>query len=377
MATKMVFAKIQKPLFFIALPIEAPISLHSNKRLRWSCGLPSKSRNSDKVSKFQYKLKNSLKEKTNPEIINMNLICSKFAKDLTEKCSIFENRIKEISKIPFSRKIPWRRTFFSSGVVQLSFPESPALLKLHEDFLEMLSSYAIDIVSFSETKSTLVTALKFPFQFVTPHSAGEYNSNFFSTSQFVTLETLIPSKISNDYFAIKNGKVDDELENNTKTNFPHRSRSRWILRDSSEPFDNLQASQQVKIIFNDKFFLKLSEDFSNFSKCQTFLFFNRQSFLYRKVLSIVEQHVPTKNHNTGTERLAKFLSWPKWITIRKKGKKWKMKTKKNDNEKKKCMRNQNELLAKVLWWPRWMSTRKKVKKWKCSIRNQNATAIRM
>lgn len=51
-------------------------------------------------------------------------------------------------------------------------PESPQLLRLHEEFLEMLNEYRIEIVSFAEAKPTLVTALKFPFQFVSLNSAG-------------------------------------------------------------------------------------------------------------------------------------------------------------------------------------------------------------
>jgi len=43
---------------------------------------------------------------------------------------------------------------------------------LHEEFLEMLNKYHIEIVSFAEAKPTLVTALKFPFQFVSLNSAG-------------------------------------------------------------------------------------------------------------------------------------------------------------------------------------------------------------
>lgn len=52
--------------------------------------------------------------------------------------------------------------------------ESPQLLKLHEEFLEMLKKYTIEIVSFSETKSTLVTVLKFPIRFVSSISAGMF-----------------------------------------------------------------------------------------------------------------------------------------------------------------------------------------------------------
>ncbi|KAF7390170.1 hypothetical protein HZH68_012027 [Vespula germanica] len=61
--------------------------------------------------------------------------------------------------------------------------ESPHLLGLHKDFIEMLNNYPINIVSFSETKSTLVTALKFPFQFVTPNSADPGVGEFFEIPQ--------------------------------------------------------------------------------------------------------------------------------------------------------------------------------------------------
>lgn len=61
--------------------------------------------------------------------------------------------------------------------------ESPQLLQLHEEFLAMLKEYSIDIISFSETKSTLVTALKFPFQFVTPNSADPGVGEFFEIPQ--------------------------------------------------------------------------------------------------------------------------------------------------------------------------------------------------
>lgn len=38
----------------------------------------------------------------------------------------------------------------------------------------MLKDYPIEIISFSETKSTHVTPLNVPFQFVTSNSAGTY-----------------------------------------------------------------------------------------------------------------------------------------------------------------------------------------------------------
>ncbi|XP_078052257.1 protein SERAC1 isoform X3 [Augochlora pura] len=61
--------------------------------------------------------------------------------------------------------------------------ESPHLLQLHEEFLDMLKDYPIEIVSFSETKSTLVTALKVPFQFVSPTSADPGIGEFYEIAQ--------------------------------------------------------------------------------------------------------------------------------------------------------------------------------------------------
>ncbi|KYM95025.1 Protein SERAC1 [Cyphomyrmex costatus] len=61
--------------------------------------------------------------------------------------------------------------------------ESPQLLRLHEEFLEMLNKYCIEIVSFAEAKPTLVTALKFPFQFVSLNSADPGVGEFFEIPQ--------------------------------------------------------------------------------------------------------------------------------------------------------------------------------------------------
>ncbi|XP_077259175.1 protein SERAC1 isoform X1 [Temnothorax americanus] len=61
--------------------------------------------------------------------------------------------------------------------------ESPQLLRLHEEFLEMLNEYRIEIVSFAEAKPTLVTALKFPFQFVSLTSADPGVGEFFEIPQ--------------------------------------------------------------------------------------------------------------------------------------------------------------------------------------------------
>lgn len=61
--------------------------------------------------------------------------------------------------------------------------ESSQLLKLHEEFLDMLREHRIEIVSFAETKPTLVTSLKFPFQFVSLDSADPCVGEFFEIPQ--------------------------------------------------------------------------------------------------------------------------------------------------------------------------------------------------
>ncbi|XP_046486906.1 protein SERAC1 isoform X1 [Neodiprion pinetum] len=60
---------------------------------------------------------------------------------------------------------------------------SKQLLELHNDFLKMLDEYPIDIISFSETKSTLVTPLKFPLQFVNPTSSDPGVGEFYEIPQ--------------------------------------------------------------------------------------------------------------------------------------------------------------------------------------------------
>ncbi|XP_051172225.1 protein SERAC1 isoform X2 [Leptopilina boulardi] len=61
--------------------------------------------------------------------------------------------------------------------------QSPKLLKLHANFLKMLDNFPMDIVSFSETKSTLVTALRLKFKFVNPKSADPGVGEFFEIPQ--------------------------------------------------------------------------------------------------------------------------------------------------------------------------------------------------
>ncbi|KAK9310319.1 hypothetical protein QLX08_000325 [Tetragonisca angustula] len=61
--------------------------------------------------------------------------------------------------------------------------ESPQLLKLHNEFLDMLKEHPIEIISFSETKSTHVTPLNVPFQFVTSNSADPGVGEFYEIAQ--------------------------------------------------------------------------------------------------------------------------------------------------------------------------------------------------
>lgn len=61
--------------------------------------------------------------------------------------------------------------------------ESPQLLKLHNEFLDMLKEYPIEIISFSETKPTHVTPLNVPFQFVTSTSADPGVGEFYEIAQ--------------------------------------------------------------------------------------------------------------------------------------------------------------------------------------------------
>lgn len=59
--------------------------------------------------------------------------------------------------------------------------QSPKLIDLHANFIKMLDNYPMDIVSFSETKPTLVKRLK--FQFVQPKSADPGIGEFFEIPQ--------------------------------------------------------------------------------------------------------------------------------------------------------------------------------------------------
>ncbi|CAK9797149.1 Protein SERAC1 [Anthophora quadrimaculata] len=76
-----------------------------------------------------------------------------------------------------------RMVVWPSVEVQELREESPQLLQLHDEFLDMLKEYPMEIVSFSETKSTHVTPFKVPFQFVTSKSADPGVGEFYEIAQ--------------------------------------------------------------------------------------------------------------------------------------------------------------------------------------------------
>jgi len=61
------------------------------------------------------------------------------------------------------------------------FVDSPALLRLHSEFLKLVEKANIDVISFAETKATFLPSLRMQFRFVPTESASEYiltlNSN--------------------------------------------------------------------------------------------------------------------------------------------------------------------------------------------------------
>ncbi|KAF5276061.1 hypothetical protein FQA39_LY00857 [Lamprigera yunnana] len=61
--------------------------------------------------------------------------------------------------------------------------DSAALLKTHENFLKLAQNVPLKIVSFVETKSTLVTALKFNLLFVDPNSGNPTIGEYFEVPQ--------------------------------------------------------------------------------------------------------------------------------------------------------------------------------------------------
>lgn len=93
----------------------------------------------------------------------------------------------------------------------------------------MLKEYHIEIVSFAETKSTLITPLKFPVQFVSSNSAGKINY----TDKFYIFYLYIITFTSYEILAL----VTLYYESGR-----FRSWSRRIFRDSARSFINLQTS---------------------------------------------------------------------------------------------------------------------------------------
>jgi len=53
------------------------------------------------------------------------------------------------------------------------FVDSPALLRLHSEFLKLVEKANIDVISFAETKATFLPSLHMQFRFVPTESASE------------------------------------------------------------------------------------------------------------------------------------------------------------------------------------------------------------
>lgn len=76
-------------------------------------------------------------------------------------------------------KMPTEMLFWPSLEVQELRYRSAALVDLHLRFLQLLEVSPMSILSFTETKSTNVTAVKWPVKFVQPHSADPGVGEFF------------------------------------------------------------------------------------------------------------------------------------------------------------------------------------------------------
>ena len=76
-------------------------------------------------------------------------------------------------------KMPTEMLFWPSLEVQELRYRSPSLVDLHLKFLQLLKVSPIKILSFAETKATSVTAMKWPINFVQPHSADPGVGEFF------------------------------------------------------------------------------------------------------------------------------------------------------------------------------------------------------
>nr|CAD7443967.1 unnamed protein product [Timema bartmani] len=70
-----------------------------------------------------------------------------------------------------------------STEVQELRQDSPALLALHQKFLDLLGAVSIDVVSFAETKSTFIPSLRLEFDFVPPQSANPGVGEFYEIPQ--------------------------------------------------------------------------------------------------------------------------------------------------------------------------------------------------
>lgn len=61
--------------------------------------------------------------------------------------------------------------------------DSPYLKKMHEKFLNIIKEVPMKVITFVETKSTVVTAMKFNFHLVEPNSGNPGIGEYFEVPQ--------------------------------------------------------------------------------------------------------------------------------------------------------------------------------------------------
>lgn len=69
------------------------------------------------------------------------------------------------------------------NIINLSILDSPQLKKMHKKFLAVVKSVPMKIITFVETKSTVMTAMKFNFLLVEKNSGNPGVGEYFEVPQ--------------------------------------------------------------------------------------------------------------------------------------------------------------------------------------------------
>lgn len=116
-------------------------------------------------------VKNILKKAWDSDNVNIRNMC------LNTKAVVFYSTPHTGSRLANFSQATSLVLWPSVEVLELK-EDSPKLIKIHENFINIAKQVPMKVVSFVETKSTQVTAMKFNFQLVEPHSGnpgiGEY-----------------------------------------------------------------------------------------------------------------------------------------------------------------------------------------------------------